>query len=134
MKIILEKHLINSLPLETDWIMPLLEKDKKIMYNYGIASLAIRTGKYKNDVIKQRRKLKAVKNEFIDCFIYSYLKKKRIVVNLIVKLVKDYWKEFNSYDNIMKQIDKLLWNPPVVPFVPDCDCRNIGFGFCFCRK
>ena len=135
MTIAIEKYIVDSLSLETKWIMPLLEKDKKIMYNFGIASFAIRNGKYKNNKVKQRLKLASVKDEFIECFLCKFLATKKVVVNIIVKLVKDYWINFNSYDNIIKQIDKLLWKSETIidPVIVPCNCRNDGFGFCFCR-
>lgn len=104
----LPSHLINSLDLDPSWIEGQLQQDKKIMYNFGIATNAIRNGKYKGNPLKQRLKMSAVKSEFIDCFLYRFLTKKRIIVDIIVSLVKDYWVNFNSYDNVMERLDEML--------------------------
>ena len=86
-----------------------IREDKKIMFNFGIANLAITNGKYKNSKFKQRLKKSAVQNEFIDCFLNKFAKKIHIIISLKNKLIKDYFKNFLDYDTIMKQLDNLLW-------------------------
>ena len=101
-----------------------IKEDKKIMYNFGLASHAIKNGKYKNDKLKQRLKLEAIKNEFIDIFLFKFLKRKEIIINIKNNCIINYFKY--DYDEIMKELDKLI-------IKPKCNCKNIGFGFCFCR-
>ena len=102
----------DSLDLETDWIMPLIENDKDIMFNFGIAKLAIEKGKYRNDKRRQRMKLQAVKGEFIDCFLVKYLKKKNVVIKLKNKIVMEEWRRRNSYEYLMEELDKLIDKKP----------------------
>lgn len=103
-----------------------IKKDKKIMYNFGLSAHAIKNGKYKNDKLKQRLKLEATKNEFVDIFLFKFLKRKEIIINIKNNCIINYFKY--DYDDIMEQLDKLI----IKPTVPKCNCKNIGFGFCFC--
>ena len=102
----LPKYLINSLDLDPSWIQLQIKNDKKIMYDYGIATDAIRNGKYRGNSLKQRLKMSAVKSEFIDCFLFKFLYKKKIIVDIIVSLVKEYWINFNILDS--KRKDEVL--------------------------
>ena len=86
-----------------------IKKDKTIMNNFGIATLAIKNGKYKNNKLKQRLKLEATKNQFIDIFLLKFLKRKKIVINIKNKIINDYFKL--DYDEIMKELDKLIEKP-----------------------
>ena len=147
--------IIYSLPVDPSFIENLIKMDKKTMACFHMTSVAINTtSKYKNK--KQReRKLKAVKNEFTDAFLIKYLKQKSIIINIIVGAVSNYWKNANSYDNIMKELDILLndnngiksleqtktknkeceiklYNPQK-PRNCNSGCRGINFGMCFCR-
>ena len=113
----------QSLDRETYWIEQLLKDDKNIMKNFGIASFAIKNGKYKNNKFKQKLKLQSTKNEFIDIFLMKLLRRKEIIINIKNKIIKDFFKL--DYDKIMLELDNLI-------IKPKCDCRIIGFGFCFC--
>ena len=113
----------QSLDLETSWIEQQLKDDKNIKKNFDIASFAIKNGKYKNNKFKQKLKLLATKNEFIDFFLLKYLKRKEITINIKNKIINDFFKL--DYDKIMLELDNLI-------IKPKCDCRSIGFGFCFC--
>ena len=62
-----------------------------------------------------------------DRVINEFVKKIIIINNILVVEIKKYWKEKNSYEYILKELDSLLWKPK------PCNCRNIKFGFCFCR-
>jgi len=131
--IALPKYLFDSLPLETNWIEELIRQDKKIMESFAIASYAIKNGKYKYDKRRQRLKLKATKDEFTELYLVKFLKKKSIIVSIIVDSIKDYWKNQPSdYDKLIAELDLILATPIDSP--PSCNCRNIGFSFCFCRK
>ena len=92
-----------------EYIHKWIKEDKSIMLNFGIANLAITSGKYKNNKLKQRLKKSAVQNEFIDCFLNKFAKKIHIIICLKNKLIKDYFKNFLDYDTIMKELDNLLW-------------------------
>jgi len=147
---------IQSLDLETEWLEGLVKQDTKTMKSFGIASCAIRS-KYKNDKRKQRLKLQAVKNQFFDCYLISFLKRKSIVVGLIVKGITDYWNNQSSeYDKLMKELDLILSTPldndkttvskskgkskkvktelynEQRPRGCTSGCRDIAYGFCFC--
>ncbi len=125
-KLEIPKLWISGLDLETKWIQEQFLADKKVQSSYQLAKLAILNGKYCGDTRKQKLKLKATKNEFIECFLSRFLKKKSIIISIIVKGIKDYWsKQPSEYDKIMKELDSLL--------VKKCNCANEGFGFCFCR-
>ena len=150
--------LIQSLDLETEWMDTLLKQDEKTMKSFGIACYAIKNGKYKNDKRKQRLKLQAVKNQFLDAFIANFLKRKSIVVSIIVKGIQDYWtNQPSEYDKLMKELDLIL-STPLIYDKENCQedkgksqkfenelynkerkrdcpsgCRNIEYGICFCR-
>ena len=64
-----------------------------------------------------------------DRVINEFVKKIIIINNILVFEIKKYWKEKNSYEYILKELDSLLWKP----VKKTCNCRNIKFGFCFCR-
>ena len=108
-----------------EYLQESIKKDKTIMYNFGIASYAIKKGKYKNDKLKQRLKLDATKNQFIDSFLLKFLKRKEIIINIKNNCIINYFKY--DYDEIMEELDRLI----IKPTKPKCNCRNIGFGFCF---
>jgi len=118
----IKKLWIDSLDFDPTFLQELLKKDNQIMKSFQIASLSIKLGKYKNNKIKQKLKLSALKNEFIDIFLLKFLKRKNIIINIIVKSIKEYWKD--DYNRIMEELDKLI-------ITPKCSCRNKGFGFCF---
>jgi hypothetical protein len=125
---------IESLDVDPSFMQELLKQDNKIMYSYGLAVAAIKSGKYRNDPRMQRLKMAATKNDFIDLFIYNYLKRKNTVIKIKNKLIMEY--DFskrtnkNEYELIMKELDSLLISYPK----PMCQCRTIGMGFCFCKR
>ena len=124
---------IESLDVDPSFMEDLLKQDNKIMYSYGLAVAAIKRGKYRNDRRKQRMKMAATKNDFIDLFIYNYLKRKNTVIKIKNKLIMEYdfskrTKE-NEYELIMKELDSLL-----ISNLNPCQCRNIAMGFCFCKR
>ena len=130
---------IESLDVDPSFMEELLKQDNKIMYSYGLAVAAIKRGKYRNDPRKQRMKMAATKNDFIDLFIYNYLKRKNTVIKIKNKLIMEYdfnkrTKE-NEYELIMKELDCLLIsNQKPMSKINECQCRNIGMGFCFHRR
>ena len=133
---------LDGLDLNPSFMESLLSKDKEIMYNFGIASKAIKMGKYRNDPTKQRLKLEATKNEFIDCFLYKYLFRKNTIIKIKNKLIMEYdfkRTKINEYDLIMKELDILLEINETEKLINkiekkkyNCNCHTKGFGFCFC--
>ncbi len=109
-----------------EYIGELAGEDSYNLKQLGICKYAIENGKYRNNPRKIRMKLRAVQRQLSDTYLYNFLKKRNIIINLIVKKVSEYWKKKNSYENIMKELDKLI-------IKPTCNCRNKGFGFCFCK-
>jgi hypothetical protein len=118
----IKKLWLDSLDFDPTFLQELLKNDFEIMKSFHIASLSINQGKYKNNKLKKRLKLAALKNEFIDIFLLKFLKRKNIIIKIIVKSIKEYW--LDDYDRVMDQLDKLL-------ITPKCSCHNKGFGFCF---
>ena len=128
-----------------------LRNCKKTNYSFGIATLAIKTGKYRNNKLKQRMKLEATKNEFIDSKLTEWVYRINTIVKIKNKLIIDYFKSLlvvivDPYESLMIELDKLLFstdksnnksnnksNRKNIIVRKSCDCRNIGFGFCFCR-
>lgn len=88
-----------------------IKNDKKIMMEFGVATHFIKQ-KYKNSKIKQKLKLEATKNLIIDNFLFKFLKRKEIVINIKNKMIKDYFKKkekcSNEYDDIMRRLDLIL--------------------------
>jgi len=134
--IALPKYLVDSLPIETNWIEELIRQDNELMKSFAIASYAIKNGKYKYDKRRQRLKLKAIKDEFTELYLVKFLKKKSIIVSIIVDSIKDYWKNQPSeYDKLMAELDLILATPlENEGNIISCNCRGIGFGFCFCKN
>ena len=118
----------DGLDIDEEMFSNLLAKDKEVMYCFGLASAAVKTGKHRNSPAMVRMKIKAIKNEYIDAFLYSYLKKKDITIKLKNKLILEYYPKYkrNQYESIIKELDSLLISPK-------CNCSNVGFGFCFCN-
>jgi len=132
---------LDGLDLNPSFMETLLSKDKKIMYSFGLASRAIKTGKYRNDPTKLRLKLEATKNEFIDVFLYKYLFRKNTIIKIKNKLIMEYdfkRTKMNEYESIIKDLDILLGinemdlESESNKELDKCSCRNKGFGFCFC--
>ena len=135
---------VEGLDLNPTFMEELLKKDKKIMYHYGIATHAIKTGKYRNDKFKQRLKLEATKNEFIEAFLYKYLKRKNTIINIKNKLIMEFnfnfkrTKKIDEYEVLMKELDILLEINETEKLINQiekknkCNCHTKGFGFCFC--
>ncbi len=74
--------------------------------------------------IRHRIELLKLSESIYGIFVLKLINRLSVIIEIKTKAIKDYWK--NSYDYINKELDKLLWKPT-------CDCRNIGFGFCFCN-
>lgn len=74
--------------------------------------------------IKHRIELLKLSESIFAIFVLKLINRLSVIIEIKTKAVKDYWK--NSYDYINKELDKLLWKTK-------CNCRNVGFGFCFCR-
>lgn len=141
-KVFINKIWVDSLPLDPSFLEDLLKLDKNIMSSFAISSLAIKnTPKYKNSKMLMNMKLRALKDNYIECFLAQYLKRKNIVISLKNKLVLDYYSDKikitsspYDYESIMAELDLLIkpeYKRVISPI--KCKCRSIGFGFCFCR-
>ena len=126
-------------------------KDNNWREPYSLAvGLFKQTTPYKKNSRKYTIKLNSIKFKFLRDFLDTDIHKKKIIRNnIIITGIRKFWlnqpKETKEeeYDRIFKELDSLLWKPKdttVVPkdatanAVPKCNCRNEGFGFCFCRQ
>jgi hypothetical protein len=144
-KVLIKKLWVESLPLETSFLEDLLKLDENIMSSFGVASLAVKnTPKYKKSKMLMNMKLRSLKDNYIECFLAQYLKRKNVVISLKNKLILDYYSNKNKintscadkydYDSIMAELDSLIkpeYKKVISPI--KCSCRSIGFGFCFHR-
>ena len=87
-----------------------IANDKKIMLAFGKITLAIKNGKYKNHKLKQRLKLEATKNQFIDAKLGWWCNKIHTIIKIKNNLIINYFKHIFSYDFVMSELDKLLDN------------------------
>jgi len=78
-------------------------------------------------------KLNSIKFKFLRDFLDIEINKKKIIRNnIIITEIRKFWvrqpKETKEEEfiRINKELDSLLWTSK-------CNCRNVGFGFCFCR-
>lgn len=118
----------DAIDVEPEFFETLLTRDREIMYCFGLATAAVRVGKNSHNPALVRMKIKAIKNEYIDAFLWTYLKKKDVIIKLKNKLILEYYPQYkrNEYDRIIKELDSLIISPK-------CTCRSDGFGFCFCN-
>jgi len=143
-KVFINKIWVDSLPLDPSFLEDLLKLDSNIMSSFAISSLAIKnTPKYRKSKMLMNMKLRALKDNYIECFLAQYLKRKNIVISLKNKLILDYYSDknkitysssVNDYESIMAELDLLIkpeYKKVISPI--KCKCRSIGFGFCFCR-
>lgn len=102
-------------------IKDLIETDKesKILFMEGKKKIP------KCSKIRHRIELLKLSESIYGIFVLKLINRLSVIIEIKTKAIKDYWK--NSYEPIMKELDKLLWKPT------SCNCRNIGFGFCFCK-
>lgn len=114
----------------------MMKNDEGIMLNFGVCMKALNgCGKYQKNSRRYKMKQQAIKNQFIDSYLAKMMKKSQIVVNVKNNLVLDHFKnkkEKIDFDELMKELDEIL-NTPIDSSDPSCNCRNEGFGFCFCR-
>lgn len=71
--------------------------------------------------IKHRIELLKLSESIFAIFVLKLINRLSVIIEIKTKAVKDYWKE--------------LWKPTckAKALVTSCNCRNVGFGFCFCR-
>jgi len=118
------------------YVLDLASNDDYTLRQLGIVKQSVRNGKYSNNPRKQRLKLTATQNQLCDVFLYNFLKKRNIMIKLITAGVGTYWKNKNSYENIMAELDKLIIPEYSKKFqnIPKCNCRDKAFGLCFCMN
>lgn len=105
-------------------IKKMIEHDKK-------CKLLFKKGKEKIPKCNHRRhriELIKLSTTIYEVFIVNLINRIKIIIDLKTKAIKDYWK--NSFEPIMKELDKLLWVRE-----EKCvkNCRNTSFSFCFCK-
>jgi len=118
----------DSLDICPKYIGDTLQQDDELMKKY-----------YLETYNKSNRIKAKIKDRYIDEFIINLLNRKAITISIMNKLILDYFKNNkNEYDNIMDELDKLLIKPiekkPIINMHLTCDCKSIGFGFCFCTN
>ena len=94
------------------------DKESKILFIEGKKKIP------KCSKIRHRIELLKLSEYIYGIFVLKLINRLKVVIDIKTKAIETYWK--NSYEPIMKELDKLLWKPK-------CNCRNIGFGFCFCN-
>ena len=114
---------IDSLDLDPLSISQMMRLDKKLMYQFALKT-------YK----KSNRRKSLIKDNFIDIFLYEFLKRKNITIKLINNMILNYHKnkkkvEYN-YNELMEELDKLIWKDTKI-IKNYCNC-NKGDLFCFC--
>ena len=95
------------------------DKESKILFREGKKKIP------KCSKIRHRIELLKLSESIYGIFVLKLINRLSVIIEIKTKAVKDYWK--NSYDYINKELDKLLWKTTL------CNCRNVGFGFCFCK-
>jgi hypothetical protein len=101
------------------------DKESKILFIEGKKKIP------KCSKIRHRIELLKLSESVYAIFVVKLINRLSIIIEIKTKAVKDFW--LNCFDPIMDELDKLLWTEEK-PLVTLCDCRNVGFGFCFCRS
>ena len=112
-----------------EWLVEDIKSNKHLMKSFGEKCVLI-MDKYPNKR-EQRKKLIKLQGYYQDLHCYEFMFRRQIMMNIIRKSVKDYHKEKNSYESIMKELDGMIWEKKPEEKIL-CDCRNKGFGLCFC--
>ena len=116
----------DSLDIDPKYIGDTLKQDDTLMRQFYIETYN-----------KSNRQKEKIKDKYIDEFIIKLLNRKAITIGIMNKLVLDYFKNNkNEYTKIMDELDEILNKPikekPIINKKLTCDCKSIGFGFCFC--
>ena len=128
--IIINKAIYDNRPIEDDFARMMTEdRNTRFILEGGKIALEREYSiKRYSKKVYDYKKLNLF-TKITDRVINEFVKKIIIINNILVFEIKKYWKEKNSYEYIMKELDSLLWKP----VKKTCNCRNIKFGFCFCR-
>ena len=94
------------------------DKESKILFIEGKKKIP------KCSKIRHRIELMKLSESIYCIFVLKLINRLKVVIDIKTKAIQTYWK--NSYEPIINELDKLLWKRT-------CNCRNIGFGFCFCN-
>ena len=128
--IIINKAIYDNRPIEDDFARMMTE-DRRTRFILEGGKIALEREysiKRYSKKVYDYKKLNLF-TKITDRVINEFVKKIIIINNILVFEIKKYWKEKNSYEYILKELDSLLWKP----VKKTCNCRNIKFGFCFCR-
>jgi len=104
---------IQELLPPAEQIKYLMAKDKPLMVQFGICIQAVKNNPRYNDKVKYRRKIDAIKSQFIDCFLSKLTKKIKVCIDIKNHLILNYFKCKNA----------------ICPL----NCRALG-GICLCRN
>ena len=119
----------DSLDICPKYIGDTLQQDDELMKKYYL------------ETYKKSNRIKAkIKDRYIDEFIIKLLNRKAITISIMNKLILDYHEnnKKDEYQSIMDELDNLLIKPierkPILIKEYKCNCKNEGFGFCFCKN
>jgi hypothetical protein len=126
---IIDRAIFDNRPQENEFCR-MMTNDKSTRFLLECGKLALEQDykfrKYSRKVYNFKKKDLFIK--ITDKCVEEYRKKIIIINNILIVSIKNYWKDKNSYENIINELDALLWKP-----TKSCNCRNIKFGFCFHR-
>lgn len=104
---------IQELLPPAEQIKYLMAKDKPLMIQFSLCIQAVKNNPRYNDKVKYRRKIDAIKSQFIDCFLLKLTKKIKVCIDIKNHLILNYFKNRNN----------------ICPL----NCRALG-GICLCRN
>ena len=100
----------------------LMAKDKPLMIQFSICIQEVKNNPRYNDKVKYRRKIDAIKSQFIDFFLIKLTKKIKVCIDIKNHLILNYFKDKNGTLNA-------LYKNNICPL----NCRALG-GICLCRN
>ena len=87
---------IQELLPPAEQIKFLMVKDKPLMIQFGLCIQAVKNNPRYNDKVKYRRKIDAIKSQFIDCFLLKLTKKIKVCIDIKNHLILNYFKNKNG--------------------------------------
>ena len=113
---------VQELLPPAEQIKYLMAKDKPLMIQFSLCIQAVKNNPRYNDKVKYRRKIDAIKSQFIDCFLIKLTKKIKVCIDIKNHLILNYFKNKNGTLNA-------LYKNNICPL----NCRALG-GICLCRN
>jgi len=115
---------IQELLPPAEQIKYLMAKDKPLMIQFSMCIQAVKNNPRYNDKVKYRRKIDAIKSQFIDCFLIKLTKKIKVCIDIKNHLILNYFKCKNGAINTLYKNKN-----DICPL----NCRALG-GICLCRN